>query len=103
MTIKYYDSPFHVARDEKLAMKVAMKIDLSIMLSKLIKDKGWTQAKAAEVLGVKQSRISDLKNAKIEKFTVDSIMDMLESLGFKINFNMRSLQQASISIAKPDA
>ncbi|TPV52895.1 XRE family transcriptional regulator [Aestuariibacter sp. GS-14] len=103
MTIKYYDSPFHVARDEKLANKVAMKIDLSIMLSKLIKDRGWTQAQAAEVLNVNQSRISDLKNAKIEKFTIDSMIDMLESLGFKINFNMRSLEQASISIAKPDA
>lgn len=103
MTIKYYDSPFHVARDEKLANKVAMKIDLSIMLSKLIKDRGWTQAQAAEMLNVNQSRISDLKNAKIEKFTIDSMLNMLELLGYKTHFTMSSLENVTISIAKPDA
>ncbi len=100
MPVKFYDSPFHVTHAKDVANKMAMKMDLSIMLSKLIKDKGWTQAEAADVLGIKQSRVSDLKNAKIEKFTIDSMMDMLEALGFQINFTMPSLEQASIVIEK---
>ena len=66
MALKYYDSPFHATHDSETASKMAMKMDLSIMLSKLIKEQNWTQKEAAERLGVQQSRVSDLKNAKIE-------------------------------------
>lgn len=100
MALKFYDSPFHVTHDDDVANKMAMKMDLSIMLSKLITDKGWTQVEAAKVLGISQSRVSDLKNAKIEKFTIDTMMDMLETLGFKIQFTMPTLEHASISIDK---
>ena len=70
------------------------------MLSKLIADKNWTQAEAAEFLGVKQSRISDLMNAKIEKFTIDAMFDMLDKLGFKITWSMPSQQKATMQIKK---
>jgi len=100
MALKFYDSPFHVTHDNVTASKMAMKMDLSIMLSNLIKEQGWTQNQAAEKLNVKQSRISDLKNAKIEKFTIDSMFDMLDSLGFMAQMSMPSLHKASIEISK---
>lgn len=100
MAIKFYDSPFHVTHDNATASKMAMKMDLSIMLSNLIKEQGWTQVEAAENLNVKQSRISDLKNAKIEKFTIDSMFDMLDALGFRAQMSMPSLHNASIDISK---
>ncbi len=100
MTLKFYDSPFHVTHDDEKASKIAMKVDLSIMLTHLIKEQGWTQFEAAKILGVQQSRISELKNAKIEKFTIDAMFDMLDALGFKANLSMQSLQEASITISK---
>ena len=100
MVLKFYDSPFHVTHDEETANKMLMKMDLSIMLSKLIKDKKWTQAEAAEKLGVQQSRISDLINSKIEKFTIDAMFDMLDKLGFKMSWSMSSQQKATIVIKK---
>jgi predicted XRE-type DNA-binding protein len=103
MSLKFYDSPFHVTHDEEVANKMTMKMDLSIMLSNLIKENGWTQTQAADVFGISQSRVSDLKNAKIQKFTIDTMMDMLEKLGYKIHFTMPSLEQASISIEKEHA
>jgi len=39
-----------------------------------------TQEKAAKVLGVTQPRISDLKRGKIQLFTIDALVDMLEKL-----------------------
>lgn len=98
MTLKFYDSPFHVNHDVETASKMAMKMDLSIMLSRLIESKQWTQAQAAEQLGVKQSRISDLVNAKIEKFTIDALFDMLDKFGFQVNWTMPSLQKATLVI-----
>lgn len=100
MTLKFYDSPFHATHDKETASKMALKMDLSIMISNLIKEQGWTQEKAANKLGVQQSRVSDLKNAKIEKFTIDSMLDMLDTLGFKIQMSMPSSHEASIAISK---
>ncbi len=98
MALKFYDSPFHVNHYEETASKMVMKMDLSIMLSRLIESKQWTQAQAAEQLGVKQSRISDLVNAKIEKFTIDALFDMLDKLGFQVSWTMSSLQKATVDI-----
>lgn len=100
MALKFYDSPFHVTYAEDVASKMAMKVDLSIMLTKLIKEQGWTQQEAAERLGVQQSRISELKNAKVEKFTIDAMFDMLDRLGFRAKMTMPSLKEASIAIAR---
>ncbi len=100
MALKFYDSPFHVNHDEETANKMLMKMDLSIMLSRLIESNKWTQAEAAEQLGVKQSRISDLMNSKIEKFTIDALFDMLDKLGFKVTWSMPALNKATVVIKK---
>ncbi len=98
MTLKFYDSPFHVNHEAETASKMVMKMDLSIMLSRLIQSKQWTQAQTAEHLDVTQSRISDLVNGKIEKFTIDALFDMLDKLGFQVSWSMSSLQKATMVI-----
>jgi len=100
MALKFYDSPFHVTHDKVTASKMAMKMDLSIMLSNLIREQGWTQKEAAEKFGIQQSRVSDLTNAKIEKFTVDAMLDMLDVLGFGTQLSMKTEHEASITISK---
>lgn len=102
MALKFYDSPFHVDNDEETANKMLMKMDLSIMLGRLIESKQWTQTEAAERLGVKQSRISDLMNSKIEKFTIDALFDMLDKLGFKVCWSMPALGEATVVIKKAE-
>ncbi|MCR9190470.1 MAG: helix-turn-helix domain-containing protein [Alteromonadaceae bacterium] len=103
MALKFYESPFHVTHSEDVASKMAMKMDLSIMLTSLIKEKGWSQVEAAEKLDVTQSRVSDLMNSKIEKFTVDAMFDMLDALGFKAKMTMPSTHEASICIKDTQA
>jgi len=49
---------------------------------------------------LQQSRISKLANAKIEKFTIDAMFDLLAALGFRARMSMPSLEEASISISK---
>lgn len=100
MALKFYESPFHVTHTEVVANKMAMKMDLSIMLSHLIKSKGWSQEEAALNLGVSQPRVSDLINSKIEKFTIDTMFDMLDALGFRAVWDMPTIDKASISISR---
>ena len=101
MALKFYDSPFHATHEEKVATKMALKMDLSIMISEAIDKKGWTQVKAAEVFGVARSRVSELKNHKIELFTIDAMFDMLDKFGFEAKLTAPSLTEANIVITKP--
>jgi len=80
MSLKFYESPFHVTHEENIATKMAIKMDFCITVSMIIEEKFENQTKAAEALGVHQSRISDIKNGKIENFTIDAILDILDSI-----------------------
>ncbi|MCQ9876938.1 helix-turn-helix domain-containing protein [Pseudomonas aeruginosa] len=83
MALQFHDSPFHVTHDEEAASKMALKMDLSIFITECIKKMGLKQSEAAVRLNVTQSRVSELANGKIEKFTLDAMMDMLDKLGFR--------------------
>ncbi|MDD1966389.1 XRE family transcriptional regulator [Pseudomonas putida] len=88
MALQFHDSPFHVSHDADTASKMALKMDLSIFITNCLKKMGLKQSEAASRLGVTQSRVSELANGKIEKFTVDAMMDMLDRLGFRASFTM---------------
>ncbi|MES1023654.1 helix-turn-helix transcriptional regulator [Gloeocapsa sp. BRSZ] len=100
MAIKFYDSPFHATEPPEIASKSVLKADMTIMLRDIIEQQGWTQAEAAQILGVNQPRISDLINGKIDKFTLDALFSMLDKLGFRAEFTFGSLEEASIKIQK---
>lgn len=86
MALQFHDSPFHVTHDEETASKMALKMDLSIFITECLKKMGLKQSEAAVRLDVTQSRVSELANGKIEKFTLDAMLDMLDKLGFKTRF-----------------
>ena len=56
-----------------------LKIRASLMraIEKYITAKALTQAEAAKLMRVSQPRISDLKCGKIERFTIDMLVNML--------------------------
>jgi predicted XRE-type DNA-binding protein len=100
MTIKFYESPFHVIEEPEVASKFVLKADLTIMIRDIIENRGLTQKEAAEKLSVTQPRVSDIVNGKIDKFTLDMLFSMLDKLGFRTEFTFSSLESASIQIQK---
>lgn len=102
MAIQFHDSPFHATHDADTASKMALKMDLSIFITNCIRNLGLKQSEAATGLGVTRSRVSELANGKIEKFTVDAMIDMLDRLGFRASFTMggSSGDELQIIIAK---
>ena len=90
----------NVSSDPVDHWKMAIKSKLAIILALHIQDQQWTQSEAAEVLGVTQPRISNLVNARIDKFSIDMLMDMLIKIGYlpKIGFNSQDCS-APISIS----
>lgn len=73
-----------------------MRADLMADLKKLIKNKNLTQIKAAESLGISQSRVSDLIRGKWEKFSLEMLIVLATRAGIKVSLNLAPL---AISIA----
>jgi len=61
-----------------------MRADLMADLRKFIKAKRLTQAKAAEILAVSQSRISDLIRGKWERFSLEMLITLATRAGMHI-------------------
>ena len=61
-----------------------MRSDLMIDLRKWIKTKRLTQTKAAEILGVSQSRVSDLMRGKWEKFSLEMLITLATRVGMRV-------------------
>ncbi|MEO6195481.1 MAG: helix-turn-helix transcriptional regulator [Thermoanaerobaculia bacterium] len=63
------------------AENLKIRADLMIELTKLIEAQALTQSAAAELLGVTQPRVSDLVRGKIDRFSVDTLIEMLGHAG----------------------
>ena len=85
MTTRIRRSSGNVFRDlgfsAEEAKNLKLRSDLMIRLSKLIDARGLTQAKAAELFGVTQPRISDLVRGKLDRFSIDTLIAMLGHAG----------------------
>ncbi len=83
MTIsKRYSNVFEaLENDPAVAQNLKIRSELMISLRKYIEDEGLEQKKAAEIFGVHQPRISDLMRGKIDKFTIDMLVNMLARVG----------------------
>ena len=59
------------------------RADLMVNLQKVITARRLKQAKAAELLGATQPRVSDLMRGRIDLFGIDTLIDMLARLGVR--------------------
>jgi predicted XRE-type DNA-binding protein len=67
---------------------LAMRAQLMGELRIKIRDMEWTQAEAAQVLGISQSRVSDLIRGKFEKFSLDMLITLATRAGKKVELKM---------------
>ncbi|MBA3496146.1 MAG: XRE family transcriptional regulator [Gemmatimonadales bacterium] len=93
MTTKIRRSSGNVFRDlgflSEEATNLKLRADLMIELTKLIKGRRLTQARAAALFGVSQPRVSDLVRGKIDRFSVDTLVAMLGHAGAHVALVVR--------------
>ena len=65
-----------------------MRADLMADLRKFIKTKELTQTKAAEILGVSQSRVSDLTRGKWERFSLEMLITLATRAGMRVSLKI---------------
>lgn len=61
-----------------------MRADLMADIRKFIKARKLTQAQAAEILGITQSRVSDLTRGKWEKFSLEMLITLVTKAGMHV-------------------
>ncbi len=66
------------------AAVLQMRADLMAELRKAIKARKLTQAKAAKLLKVSQSRVSDLMTGKWEKFSLEMLITLATRAGLHV-------------------
>ncbi len=70
--------------DEFEARELQFRSTIMTKLNLFIQEKKLTQVEAAEIFGVSQSRISNLKSGRIDLFSTGMLMAMLEKSGVHI-------------------
>lgn len=70
------------------AQNMKLRSGLMIALSQHIKEAGLTQEQAATVFGVTQPRISDLVRGKIERFAIESLVNMATAAGMSVELRV---------------
>ncbi len=86
--IEFIDSTGNLFEDvgfeKQDAKKLQFKSYLIVSLIKYIKSCGLTQTEAAKRFHVTQSRMSNLVNHRIDLFSTEMLLDMMEIAGFRI-------------------
>ncbi|MGH9650580.1 MAG: helix-turn-helix domain-containing protein [Terriglobales bacterium] len=66
-----------------------LKARLILQIYKIIKERGLTQAKAGEILGIKQPHVSALMRNRSGTFSVERLMEFLTDLGQDVEITVR--------------
>ncbi|MBM3359477.1 MAG: XRE family transcriptional regulator [Betaproteobacteria bacterium] len=69
------------------AENLLMRAELTLQIRRA--SKGLTQAEAARKFGVTQPRMNDLLRGKIDKFSLDALVNMLGKAGLRVEVQVR--------------
>ena len=81
----FEDLGFDTAESENLKLRAQLMRELET----LIHDKRLTQSDTAELLGIQQSRVSDLVRGKIDRFSIDMLVKLLAKTGRQVEIKVK--------------
>ena len=86
MKMNRYHNVFDALEDDPaIAENLKIRAQLMNALTQYIEKQGLTQVEAADLFEVNQPRISDLVRGKIDRFTIDMLVNMLARAGKHLN------------------
>jgi predicted XRE-type DNA-binding protein len=71
-----------------------LKARLTLQIYRIVKARGLTQAKAGEVLGIKQPHVSALMRNRAGNFSVGRLIEFLTALGQDVQITVKSTRKA---------
>ena len=80
--------------DELEAANLQIRAALILELTAFIEAQGFTQRKAASFFGIHAPRINDLMNRRIDKFTIDALVNMATKTGKTVTLHLEEKKAA---------
>ncbi len=80
-------NPFLSSCDEDVAIDKHYRAQLMVSIRNILHERGLNQKAAAELLGVKQPRVSDIINGKVSACSVEKLFLYLHKLGVELQFD----------------
>lgn len=71
------------------AQNLLLRTDLMIKIEQIVKKSGLIQSEAAKLLGITQPRINDLLKGRIEKFSLDALVNMVARAGMEVKMTVK--------------
>ena len=66
------------------AERLSIQSGLALALEQEIKARKWTQTAAARALGIAQPRVNDLVRGRLDRFSIDALIEYLSRLGVQV-------------------
>ena len=78
------------ALDRSRAERQNLRVRSGLMdvIEGIIKEQQLTQAQAAKLFGVSQPRVSDLMRGRIDKFSIDALVEWIARAGYRVRFSL---------------
>jgi len=88
-TPKTYKSVWDAIEDNPVeAANLKLRSQLMMEISAFVNESGLTQTDAAKQMGTTQPRLNDVIKGRIEKCTVDRLVNMLSAVGYKVHIDV---------------
>lgn len=78
-----------IEEDEDIAANLKVRAELMIALQNRIEKIPGTQADKARVLEISQPRLNDLLRGRIDKFSLDALVNLVSRAGLKVDVKVR--------------
>jgi len=77
-----------IENDTSLGANLKLRSSLMMEIADFVQQSGMTQVVASKVLGTTQPRLNDVLKGRIEKCTVDRLVNMLGQAGFQVEMQV---------------
>lgn len=72
------------------AKERTLKVALAVEVNRILAERGLVQERAAKVLGLRQPHVSELARYRLDRFSVERLMDFLTRLGKDVQIRIAS-------------
>lgn len=96
-SVDYQVSSGNIFRDLGLpdADELDAKANLAIQIADIIGQRGLTQTRAAQILGIDQPKVSAIVRGHLEKFSLGRLCELLTRLGCNVEIRVRADNKAA--------
>lgn len=95
MNVETFDSVFDALADTQTeAANMTARADLLLAIRERIKEWNLTQEDAAARLGLTRPRLNDLMRGKLDKFSLDALVNIAAAAGFRLHIELEDVKVA---------